>query len=214
MKISCCNFIRIISLSSLSLASFPLVNTRCKTPKKEKHTNDALYDLFQNPSNSSKPFVRWWWNGNRLEKEEILRELDLLKDAGIGGVEINPIEFPGGETLYIESLTWLSDQWIEMVKTAVKGVHARGLQCDIIVGSGWPFGGEFLEKKDQTQVLALGTHKLNGPGSFMISQQELLNEVELKIHSKHKPFYKEPHCIRTFIYKKFNIKKAKSQIIR
>ena len=40
------------------------------------------------------PFVRWWWNGDKVEKDEITRELRLLKEAGIGSVEINPIKFP------------------------------------------------------------------------------------------------------------------------
>ncbi|MEF8845056.1 MAG: glycosyl hydrolase [Bacteroidales bacterium] len=196
MKISRRNFIRMVSLSSLSLASFPMVNFGCTRPGKQSQQNGALYEIFQNPPNSSKPYVRWWWNGNRLTKEEILRELDLLKDAGIGGVEINPIKFPGGETLGIESLTWLSDEWIEMVQTAVQGAHERDMECDIIVGSGWPFGGEFLEKNEQTRILALGTRKLEGPGTVTLSRQELLDEVELEIHSKHKPVYKQLHSVR------------------
>jgi hypothetical protein len=50
--------------------------------------------LFKNPPMTSRPFVRWWWNGDKIEKPELARELRLLKDAGIGGVEINPIAFP------------------------------------------------------------------------------------------------------------------------
>ena len=42
----------------------------------------------------TKPFVRWWWNGDKVDTIELKRELRLLRDAGIGGVEINPIEFP------------------------------------------------------------------------------------------------------------------------
>ena len=42
----------------------------------------------------TRPFVRWWWNGDKVDTVELKRELHLLHDAGIGGVEINPIEFP------------------------------------------------------------------------------------------------------------------------
>ena len=55
---------------------------------------DNLYELFRNPDLSFHPYVRWWWNGDKVEAKELIRELRLLKDAGIGGVEINPIEFP------------------------------------------------------------------------------------------------------------------------
>ncbi|MDR1814483.1 MAG: hypothetical protein LBR18_06505, partial [Tannerella sp.] len=69
--------------------------------------DDSLYELFRNPPATAKPFVRWWWNGDKLSAKEIVRELDVMKAAGIGGVEINPIAFPGGDDLGIPSLPWL-----------------------------------------------------------------------------------------------------------
>ena len=33
-----------------------------------------------------------------MEADELKRELHILKDAGIGGVEINPVKFPGNDT--------------------------------------------------------------------------------------------------------------------
>jgi hypothetical protein len=49
---------------------------------------------FKEPVMTSRPFARWWWNGDKIEKAELSRELRVLKDAGFGGVEINPIAFP------------------------------------------------------------------------------------------------------------------------
>ena len=65
--------------------------------------------------------VRWWWNGNKVEAGELVRELHVLKAAGIGGVEINPIEFPthGDQDMGIPSVKWLSDEWIDLLKTVV-----------------------------------------------------------------------------------------------
>lgn len=54
----------------------------------------SLYEIFRKPENKYRLFVRWWWNGDKVTKKEILRELDVMKQAGIGGVEINPIRFP------------------------------------------------------------------------------------------------------------------------
>jgi hypothetical protein len=103
----------------------------------------ALFDLFSNPGLEYHPWVRWWWNGNKVEAGELVRELRLLKAAGIGGVEINPVEFPTrfeGDDLGKPSIQWLSDEWIEMLKVVFDEAHQLGMGCDLIVGSGWPFG--------------------------------------------------------------------------
>ena len=51
-----------------------------------------LYHRFANPDSVYRPFVRWWWNGDKVEPEELRRELRVMKAAGIGGVEINTME--------------------------------------------------------------------------------------------------------------------------
>ena len=81
--------------SGLALTALPLVNpSSLFAYENSTEVKDNLYDLFQDPPVTAKPFVRWWWNGNKLTAKEILRELDIMKEAGIGGVEINPIAFP------------------------------------------------------------------------------------------------------------------------
>ena len=56
-----------------------------------------------------------------MEPGELVRELNLLKEAGIGGVEINPIAFPTtGDDLGKKSLTWLFDEWIEMLQVPLR----------------------------------------------------------------------------------------------
>ena len=42
---------------------------------------DDLFNQFQNPPPEARPFVRWWWNGDCVEEGEILRELDVMKEA-------------------------------------------------------------------------------------------------------------------------------------
>jgi hypothetical protein len=146
-------------------------------------SEDPIYELFRNPPGTAKPFVRWWWNGDKLSAKEILRELDVMKEAGIGGVEINPIAFPGGDDLGIPSLEWLSPEWIEMVKVALKGAEERGIICDIIVGSGWPFGAEILEGDDRSQLLTLTSKKIQGPGKISLKIEDVLNDAKPQVNA-------------------------------
>lgn len=52
----------------------------------------AFYSMFKDPTSIYRPFVRWWWNGDKVQAVEINRELKLLKDAGIGGMEIKVVQ--------------------------------------------------------------------------------------------------------------------------
>jgi hypothetical protein len=145
-----------------------------------------LYELFRNPDLRYHPYVRWWWNGDKVEAGELVRELRLLKEAGIGGVEINPVEFPirsEGDDLGKPSLRWLSDEWIGMLKIVFDEAKSLGMMCDLIVGSGWPFGAEYLEGEERAQIVVIGVKKLTGPVEYEISKFELFKEADPAISS-------------------------------
>jgi hypothetical protein len=191
------DFIRTGSLASGGLLLAPMVLHRCTPPDADDQVLAELYRGFQNPPVGARPFVRWWWNGDRLSRQEILRELDVMKEAGIGGVEINPIRFPyGADPVGYETLQWLSDEWIEMLKVALQGAREKSMVCDMIVGSGWPFGGEFLEKEEQTQMVTIETIDLEGEQRYEFSKEELLSRVDPEIHSKNETVYRDLMMLR------------------
>jgi hypothetical protein len=76
---------------------------------------DALFEAFRSPSAEARPFFRWWWNGNRVTRDELIRELQVMHAVGAGGVEINPIGMheavadPSGR-----AIEWLSDEWTRL----------------------------------------------------------------------------------------------------
>lgn len=136
-------------------------------------------DDFKNPSITYRPFVRWWWNGNKIEKAELARELKLLKEAGIGGVEINPISFPSNtDDMGIASVEWLSDEWVDLLKFTLIEAKALGLTCDLLAGTGFPFGAEFLEGDERAQVVVVGVKKLEGPIMTEFSLFDIFKEAD------------------------------------
>lgn len=139
---------------------------------KQTMTATELYKLFQNPDSIYHPFVRWWWNGDKVEADELKRELKLLKDVGIGGVEINPIVFPSRtDDLKKKSLKWLSDEWIDMVKVACNEAKRLDMTADLLVGSGWPYGMESLAANERAQIMCNYTQDLKGPIDYEVSDQ-------------------------------------------
>ncbi|MBP5645401.1 MAG: glycoside hydrolase family 2, partial [Bacteroidales bacterium] len=142
-------------------------------------------DGFCKSDDSCRPWVRWWWNGDKVERTELLRELHLLRDAGIGGVEINPIEFPAKrcDDLGKSSLTWMSDEWLDMLETVLKEAKRLGMGCDLLVGSGWPFGMESLPMEERAQVMLTYVAELDWSDGkpFVITKQEIFDAVDPKV---------------------------------
>jgi hypothetical protein len=170
---------KFLEIGSIATISSPFLLQHCSSFEVPAEKTGELYKMFKDPSTEARLFVRWWWNGDMLTKKELLRELDLIKEAGIGGVEINPIRFPDGcDPAGYTSLEWLSEAWIDMLKVTLAGARERGIICDIIVGSGWPFGGEFLEKDEQTQLMTFETIDLDGPAMYSFSPQKLIDKVD------------------------------------
>jgi hypothetical protein len=190
---------KFIKLGSVTIAGLPLLSMTKNAGWYGADTipETDLYAAFKNPANTAKPFVRWWWNGNRIVKDELLRELDMLKELGIGGVEINSIRFPEtADPMNSRELVWLSDEWIALVDFTLNAAKERGMICDIIMGSGWPFGGEFLTKDEQTQMMALQTINVSGPKVLTLTKADLLKAVDPPISSKNTTVYRELSFMR------------------
>lgn len=76
-------------------------------------------------------------------------------------MEINPISFPNkADDMGIKSLRWLSDEWIDLVKDTCKDAKSKDMTCDLIVGSGWPFGSEDLKEEERAEVVLVFAEKV------------------------------------------------------
>lgn len=145
---------------------------------------DPLVAAFEEPPSVFRPFVRWWWNGGCVTEGEIVRQLDLLQSAGIGGVEINTVAMPEAtppESLEgVRCLEWLSPEWNEVVRATTDAARERDMTVDLIVGSGWPFGGRFLDGPERTQRLRLRKIALPPFGTFEATLEELARKTETR----------------------------------
>ena len=162
-------------------------------------TTEQLYEGFQQPTSEYRPFVRWWWNGDKVEADELVRELRLLKEAGIGGVEINPIEFPSYcDSIGKPSLQWLSPEWIDMLRVCFDEADSLDMTCDLLVGSGWPFGAEFLGEDERAQIVVNYAETVTGPGELTIIRDSLCSKAMPKVSSPYQGNTKELMLLRLY----------------
>ena len=161
-------------------------------------TTKALYTKFQKPDTQCRPFVRWWWNGDAVEADELVRELHLLKAAGIGGVEINPISLPSGaDRKNHKTLRWLSDEWISMLQVVFDEAKRIGMTCDLIIGSGWPFGAETLPVGERASVMLTAAVPLTSGERVEISQFDLFKRVDPGVSVVNRS--RTPHLVSAYL---------------
>ena len=121
-----------------SLAAFHLPPTPIPP-----ETIATLYRQFQSPPDDARPMMRWWWFGPAVIKPELRKELETMRSAGIGGVEIQPV-YPmmlDDESKGIKNLAYVSPEFLDDVRFANATARSLGMRVDITLGSGWPYGG-------------------------------------------------------------------------
>ncbi|MDP4224524.1 MAG: glycosyl hydrolase, partial [Bacteroidota bacterium] len=64
-----------------------------------------------------------------------------------------------------------------------KEAKSLGMICDLLVGSGWPFGAEYLEGEERSQIVVIGVKKIKGPVDYEISQYEIFREADPAVSS-------------------------------
>jgi len=106
----------------------------------------ALAELqrsFLDPPDDSRIMMRWWWFGPAVTPAQLEREMRLMKEAGIGGFEIQPV-YPlslDDPARGLRNLPFLSPEFLAAVRFTSDTARTLGLRVDLTLGSGWPYGG-------------------------------------------------------------------------
>lgn len=108
----------------------------------------------------TKPWTRWWWMGSAVDRSNLRWTMEQYQQAGLGGLEITPIYgVKGTEEKFID---FLSPKWMEMFQYTLAEAKRLNLGIDMATGTGWPFGGPWVEDKDASKYVAYKMYTLNG----------------------------------------------------
>ena len=102
------------------------------------------------PYAEGKPYTRWWWFADQIEKEDVRYQLEWLKEQGFGGVEIAWV-YPMEGNPDTPRYAWLGQEWAEVVSYAKQVADELGLGCDFTYGTLWPFNSYTLPEKYWTR---------------------------------------------------------------
>ena len=98
-----------------------------------------------NAVDTSKPYTRWWFFGNSVEKESLTSQLEYMKSVGIGGVCIAPVD--DKYNIGKHSMDFLSPKYMDILAHISSEAKRLGLSVDMTMGCGWPFGGPWISEE-------------------------------------------------------------------
>jgi len=79
-----------------------------------------LYRIFKDPADVHRPFVRWWWNGDKVEKGELARNCVYERSRHRRRGD-QPIKFPARtDDMGRPAIQWLSPEWVDLLDFTLK----------------------------------------------------------------------------------------------
>jgi hypothetical protein len=122
--------------------------------------SSAVQPAWPEITRESKPWTRWWWMGSAVNQKDLTVSMEAYQKAGLGGLEITPIYgVAGTESQFIP---FLSPPWVAMLDHTLKEAKRLDLGVDMATGTGWPFGGPWVDADDACKNVAYKTYQLTG----------------------------------------------------
>jgi len=121
----------LLTASHLAFAQLPSVEESEETPSPS----------WPESTIQTRPGARWWWLGSAVDDANLGYLMEEYARTGLGTLEITPIYGVQGAT---NNITYLSTEWMNRLKKVESLGAEHGIQVDMNMGSGWPFGGPWV----------------------------------------------------------------------
>lgn len=126
----------------------------------------SLHDGFKNPPESAKPRTWWHWTNSNVTKEGITKDLEWMKRAGIGGMQLADVAAGQGQTVE-EKILFMSPEWLDAVKHAASEAERLDLEMSVFSSAGWSLtGGPWVKPEQAMKKLVWSEMNIKGPLSF------------------------------------------------
>jgi hypothetical protein len=131
----------------------------------------------------TKPWSRWWWMGNILPEKDLSQAMEAYFQAGLGGLEITPIY--GVKGYEKEFIPFLSPEYVKKLVYTLQEAQRIGLGIDMATGTGWPFGGPWVNSQDASKYMTYQTYCLKAgerlDKKIEYIQKPLVNAVNRRV---------------------------------
>ena len=148
----------------------------CDRPVKiSQEAYDAIAEAFITPADTNKPWAYYYWIGDDISKEGITRDMEAMKEFGLGAVligNINPDEVDGPVPLF-------SDTWWDAMTHAVVEGHRLGIDVGHFNCPGWSqSGGPWITHDKAMRHLVYSETTVTGGGERVVKLPKPAEEFQ------------------------------------
>src|SRR5690606_20602311 len=108
----------------------------------------------------------WGWFNGLVEKEGITRDLEEFREKGMGGVLLVNSSGGLGGVPFPQGAKFLSDEWKELYRHAMKEAKRLNIEVGINLSSGWCMGGPWIEPENSGRWYLQSELQVQGPQKF------------------------------------------------
>ena len=123
-----------------------------------------LEQEFRQPSNENKVAVFWFW-ANTVTKEGLHRDLEAMKQAGIGRAVLGMTQAHSA-TVKEGGVVFLSPEWLVLFRYALDEAERLGIKISAVMSNGWYQGAPWVTPEMGAQMLVWSESVVAGPTTF------------------------------------------------
>ena len=168
---------KIAKLSLCALAGAAL--TSCCTDKAASPgyvSREALASGFVTPPDSIQTSVYWYWISNNISKEGVVKDLESMKKAGINRAFIGNI---GQDDVPYGKVKMLSDEWWDVLHTALKKATELDIEIGIFNSPGWSqSGGPWVKPEQAMRYLTSSETRVKGPQKVSLKLDKPVDQFQ------------------------------------
>jgi hypothetical protein len=128
--------------------------------------NDKLADDFASPPQTVTTGVYWYWINDNISTEGVVKDLQAMKRAGINSAFIGNI---GAQSGSYGKAKLFSDEWWEVLHTAMKTAGELGIEIGMFNCPGWSqSGGPWIKPEQSMRHLASSETLVKGGGQVNV----------------------------------------------
>src|SRR5690606_25858622 len=125
---------------------------------------DCLRSTFWISPDSIQTSVFWFWVSDNISKDGVIRDLHAMKRAGINRAFIGNL---GLSNVEYGSVKMFSDEWWDILHTALKTAGQLDIEIGIFNSPGWSqAGGPWVKPEQAMRYLAAADTLVSGPLAF------------------------------------------------